>query len=233
MPTITVVGAGPGLGLAIARRFGREGFNVALLARTREKLDTLVAELATEGITAAGFTADILDPSTVAPAFEAMKERFGSVDVFEFSPAPHSPISGFSMDGPLDVTYDNLQPQLEYYLYGAITAAQQVLPAMLEAGKGTLLFTTGGGSISPSPIMGNVNAAQAALRNWVLNVHQVVAKRGVYAAHVAISAWIGQTPGAEPSTIAELYWDLYIAQTQAEAVFTVPVNPDASAAHAS
>lgn len=228
MPTIAIVGAGPGLGLAIARRFGREGFAVALLARTRQKLDTLVAELAAEGVTAAGFTADILDPSTVVTAFEAVKERFGSVDVFEFSPAPHSPIPGFSMDGPLDVTHDNLQPQLEYYLYGAITAARQVLPAMLEARAGTLLFTSGGGSISPSPSMGNVNAAQAALRNWVLNVHQVVAERGVYVAHVAIRAWIGQTPGAEPATIAELYWNLYIARTQAEAVFPVPVLASSS-----
>ncbi len=53
MPTIAIVGAGPGLGLAIARTFGREGFSVALIARTQDKLDRLAADLGAEGITAA------------------------------------------------------------------------------------------------------------------------------------------------------------------------------------
>jgi len=48
-------------------------------------------------------------------------------------------------------------------------------------------FTTGGGSIQPSPLLAHINIAQAALRNWVLNLHTVLTDRGVYAAHVAIS----------------------------------------------
>jgi NADP-dependent 3-hydroxy acid dehydrogenase YdfG len=46
------------------------------------------------------------------------------------------------------VTVDNLQPQIEYYLYGAVAATRQVLPTMLDAGAGTLLFTT---AAAPSP----------------------------------------------------------------------------------
>ncbi|KND37998.1 SDR family NAD(P)-dependent oxidoreductase, partial [Streptomyces stelliscabiei] len=59
MPVIAVIGAGPGLGLSIARRFGREGFQVALVSRTQDKLDALAARLAAEGIEAAGFAADV------------------------------------------------------------------------------------------------------------------------------------------------------------------------------
>lgn len=62
-------------------------------------------------------------------------------------------------------TVDNLKPQIEYTLYGAVVAAQAVMPAMRKAGARTLLFTTGGGSMSPVPALGNVNAAAAALRN--------------------------------------------------------------------
>ena len=121
------------------------------------------------------------------------------------------------MAGPLEVTPDNLQQQIEYYLYGAVTAAAQVLPGMRETGAGTLLFTTGGGSINPNPAMGNINAASAALRNWVLNLHQVLDGTGVYAAHVAISAWIGSgPPEAEPDAIAATYWDLYRSRDRAE-----------------
>jgi hypothetical protein len=66
-------------------------------------------------------------------------------------------------------------------------------------------------------MMGNVNAAAAALRNWILNLHPVVAERGVYAAHVAISAWIGSgPPEAEPDAIARTYWDLCEQRTEAE-----------------
>ncbi|CAM5606291.1 hypothetical protein SANTM175S_01706 [Streptomyces antimycoticus] len=62
---------------------------------------------------------------------------------------------------------------------------------MREAGAGTLLFTSGGGSVDPVPMLGNVNAAGAALRNWVVNLHKELAGSGVYAAHVAINVWIG------------------------------------------
>ncbi|WP_330346856.1 hypothetical protein [Streptomyces sp. NBC_00582] len=62
---------------------------------------------------------------------------------------------------------------------------------MREAGAGTLLFTSGGGSIDSVPMLGNVDAAGAALRNWVLNLNKELAGSGVHAAHVAINVWIG------------------------------------------
>ncbi|NUP21085.1 MAG: SDR family NAD(P)-dependent oxidoreductase, partial [Streptomyces sp.] len=164
MPTIAIIGAGPGMGLAIARTFGSRGFDVALLSRTKEKLQTLVDLLGQEGITAEAFTADVLDRSSLTAALDAVKVRFGAIDVLEYSPAAHTPAAGLTLAAPSEATAENLQPQIEYYLYGGITAAQAVLPAMREAGAGTLLFTTGGGSLDPLPMLGNVNAAQAALR---------------------------------------------------------------------
>jgi NAD(P)-dependent dehydrogenase (short-subunit alcohol dehydrogenase family) len=94
MPTIAIVGAGPGLGLSIAKVFGRNGFSVALVARTREKLDRLAAELAESGVEAEGFAADIMDRSSLTAAFDRIKDRFGAVDVLEYSPAPHDPVPG-------------------------------------------------------------------------------------------------------------------------------------------
>ncbi|TYB60137.1 SDR family NAD(P)-dependent oxidoreductase [Nonomuraea sp. PA05] len=224
MPTIAIVGAGPGLGLAIARTFGGHGFDVALIARTKDKLDSLAARLGAEGVTAAAFPADVLDRPSLAAALDAAAERFGGIDVLEYSPAPHSPVPGLTMAVPTEVTVDNLQPQIEYTLYGALAAARAVLPAMRQAGAGTLLVTTGGGSVHPVPMLGNVNAAAAALRNWVLNLHNELAGSGVYAAHVAINAWIGEggpegIPTATPARIAALYWDLYERRDQPELVF--------------
>lgn len=225
MPTIAIVGAGPGMGLAIARTFGERGFDVALISRTHARLDALAGQLAAEGITAAGFAADVMDRASLSAALEAATSHFGAIDVLEYSPAPHSPVPGITFAVPSEATTENLQPQLEYYLYGAVQAVHVVLPVMREAGAGTLLFTTGGGSIDPSPMMGNVNAAAAALRNWVLNLNKELSGTGVYAGHVAINVWIGSEgpdgiPSAEPDQIAPAYWELHEARDRAELVFT-------------
>lgn len=225
MPTIAIIGAGPGMGLAVARTFGERGFDVALISRTQAKLDALASQLAAEGITAVGFAADVMDRASLAGALEDATSHFGAIEVLEYSPAPHSPVPGITFAVPSEATVENLQPQLEYYLYGAIQAAQVVLPAMRQAGAGTLLFTTGGGSIDPTPMMGNVNAAAAALRNWVLNLNKELAGTGVYAGHVAINVWIGSNgpegiPSAEPGQIAPVYWALHEARDRAEFVFT-------------
>lgn len=224
MPTLAIIGAGPGMGLAIARTFGSRGFDVALIARTKEKLDTLVDRLGQDGIKAAAFPADILDRTALTDALDGVKARFGGIDVLEYSPAPHSPVPGFALATPSEVTVDNLQLQVEYSFYGAVAATRAVLPAMREAGAGTLLFTTGGGSVDPVPMFGNVNAAQAALRNWVLNLDKELTGTGVHAAHVAINVWIGGggpegSPTATPEQIAPLYWDLHEHRDRSEAVF--------------
>jgi NADP-dependent 3-hydroxy acid dehydrogenase YdfG len=214
MPTIAIIGAGPGLGLAIARRFGSEGFDVALISRNKGKLEGLVAELAADGITAAGFPADVLDRPALRAALAATKERFGGIDVVEYSPADASagPLA------PVDIrqaTPENVQPQIEYYLYGAMTATDVVLPELLAAGAGTLLFTTGAGSLYPVAQYGNVTVGGAALRNWALNLGEALSGTGVHVAHIAIALMIAdEAPAAghdflPAGEIAPLYWDLH------------------------
>lgn len=221
MPTIVIVGAGPGLGLSIGKVFGRNGFTVALVARDQTKLDVLAARLRELDIDAAGFAADIMDRLSLVEAFDRIKRRYGAIDVLEYSPAPHNPVPGITMTGPREVSVDNLQPQIDFYLHGAVTATQQVLAAMVDRGAGTLLYTTGGSSVNPNPMMGNVGPAAAALRNWVLSLHQALAGTGVYAAHVPLSVWIGSGgPDTQPDAIAELYWTLHTKRAEAEHLYT-------------
>ena len=221
MPTIAIVGAGPGLGLALARTFGSEGFNVALIARNAAKLDNLVSQLAAEQISAAACTADLTDRRALRQALHSVAKRFDGIDVLEYSPA-----AATGRLTPVDVhqaSPENVQPQMEFYVYGAMTAAAAVLPAMLDAGRGTLLFTTGGGSIRPVPYFGNVTAAMAAFRNWALNLGSAVSTSGVHVAHIAIDVWIGdEAPEGKDSMpardIAPLYWELHTNRTEHELV---------------
>lgn len=103
---------------------------------------------------------------------------------------------------------------MEFYLYGAMEAARAVLPTMLAKGSGTLLVTTGAGSVYPVPYFGNVTAGAAALRNWALNLGGVVAEKGVNVAHMAIGVWIGDTspngmPHLPARQISQRYWEVY------------------------
>lgn len=220
MPTIAVVGAGPGLGLSIAKAFGDHGYSAALVARTQEKLDAFAAQLGESGIEAEGFAADVMDPASIAAAFDRIKERFGAVDVLEYSPAPHNPVPGLSSPTPLEATRDNLQPQIDYYLHGGIAATEQVLPGMLERGSGTILYTTGGTSVDPLAGPAEFTATtigSAALRSYALKLHQGTADTGVYVAHVPLFAWIGAGgPESQPDAIAQHYWSVHTAREGAE-----------------
>ena len=78
MSTIAIIGAGPQLGLAIARTFGSHGFHVALIARDRSRLDGLVSQLGVDGITAAAFPADVLDHEALTQALRDAAGRLVS-----------------------------------------------------------------------------------------------------------------------------------------------------------
>ncbi|MEU6358809.1 SDR family NAD(P)-dependent oxidoreductase [Streptomyces albidoflavus] len=218
MPTLAIVGAGPGLGLSIAKVFGGHGYQVALISRSKDKLDGLVAELAGAGVTAEGFAADVAAPDALTAALRSAAARFGRIDVLEFS--PHA---GLTMTAPEDVTLDALRPQIDSLLYGAVAAVQAVLPGMVEAGSGTLLFTTGGGAVTPYPMLADANIAQAGQRNWALNLHHTLADRGIYVANVAINLMIAAqapdgVPHRAPDEIALDYWHLHTTREQAEHV---------------
>ncbi len=130
--TIAVVGAGPGIGMSVAKRFGREDFNVAVIARNVSSLDKLVRELGNLGIDSTAFRADVLDRSGLVAALQEATRRFGSIDVLEYSPTP----SFDSMREPKDIDVENEQFHLDLQVLGAIAAVRTVLPAMLERQSG-------------------------------------------------------------------------------------------------
>jgi NADP-dependent 3-hydroxy acid dehydrogenase YdfG len=221
--SIAIVGAGPQLGLAIARTFGSKGFDVALISRNHDRLDDLVGKLSADGITSAAFPADALDREALGQALKDAATRFGGIDVLEYSPAgalDSTPPSTASETEPSAVEHE-----MNVQLYGAITATQAVLPAMREAGAGTLLYTTGAGSVRPVPRAAHVSAASAALRNWATNLHKELAGTGVQAAHVALDVTIGTSsfygrPTATADQLSPVYWDLHTThRDEAERIF--------------
>jgi len=215
MKTIAIVGAGAGLGMSIAKKFGQNGFRVALIARNEEKLNQLVIELEQLGIEAASFQADILNKEQIEMAFAAIKEKYGFIDVLEYSPTP----SINTVAPSLDVTEENALYQFQFNVLGALSSVRQVLPDMLDKQSGALLFTTGGAAIHPVPMMGNVGIAISGLRNYIFNLNSELADKGVYAGHLSIGIWMQPNSGVQDK-IADIWYDMYITRDRVEEFIT-------------
>src|SRR5437763_17001591 len=97
-----VVGVGPGLGASVARRFAREGFPLASMARGADKLGPVEAEITASGGRAQSFTCDATDAKSVAAAFGRVKEALGAPEVLVYN------AGAFQMGGLLEITPEQL-----------------------------------------------------------------------------------------------------------------------------
>jgi NADP-dependent 3-hydroxy acid dehydrogenase YdfG len=204
--SLVIVGAGPNLGLAVARRFGREGLAVGLISRTESRLVELVAQLRLDGITAAGAAADIRDSEALARSIRGLAGQLGPVEVLEYSPLPAPEF----MKPVLETTVDDMRGPLEFSVLGAVAATQAVIGPMREAGRGTILFTTGGAAVNPYPARAGVGISFAGEVAYARMLHDALRDEGVHVAHIAIAGRIAPGADNEPDDIAEVLWTHHV-----------------------
>jgi NADP-dependent 3-hydroxy acid dehydrogenase YdfG len=200
--SIVIVGAGPNLGAAVARRFGREGMAVGLVSRDASKLEQLANVLTEEGITADFAAADIRDAEALGAAIRSLAERLGPVEVLEYSPLPAKEF----MKPILETSVDDFRGPLEFSVLGAVAAATAVIAPMVEAGSGSILFTTGGAAIKPYPARAGVGVSFAGEVAYARMLHDELADKGVHVGHTAIAGRIAPGEDHEPDDVAETLW---------------------------
>ena len=210
-----VLGVGPGLGAAISRRFAREGFGVALLARSEESTNPAREEIERSGGEALAVEADATDAASVARAFEQVRTSLGDPEVFVYN------AGAFRMGGILDVSPEDFDACLKANCAGAFYAAQQVLPAMLQQGRGTVILTGATASLRGSAKFSALATGKFALRALAQSMAREFGPQGIHVAHTIIDGQIdtprvrGMSPDREESTmlspdaIAEAYWQLH------------------------
>ncbi|WP_030683633.1 SDR family NAD(P)-dependent oxidoreductase [Streptomyces cellulosae] len=206
MTTFALIGAGPGLGLAAARRFGAAGHTVALIARDAEKLDGLTAELARDDVQARGYTADVLDIESLTAALYAAAADLGTVEILQYSPVPRADF----MKPVLDTSADDLDAPLAFSVKGPVTAVNAVLPGMRELGRGTLLFVNGSSAVRPNPKVAGTSVAFAAESAYARMLHDTLAPENIHAAQLIIPGAI--RPDAEhssPDALAQRLYDIH------------------------
>jgi NADP-dependent 3-hydroxy acid dehydrogenase YdfG len=210
MPSsIVIIGAGPNLGAAVARRFGREGLSVGLIARDETKLAALGADLGALGIDAAYAAADIRDADGLSGAITSLAQRLGPVEVLEYSPLPAREF----MKPILETSVDDVRGPLEFSVLGAVAAVTTVVQPMLERGSGTILFTTGGAAINPYPLRAGVGISFAAEVAYARMLHDELADRGIHVGHTAIAGRIAPGEHHEPDDIADVLWKHHVERS--------------------
>jgi NADP-dependent 3-hydroxy acid dehydrogenase YdfG len=200
--SIVIVGAGPNLGAAVARRFGREGMSVGLIARDAAKLEELANVLNEEGITADFVAVDIRDSDALGAAIGSLAERLGPVEVLEYSPLPAKEF----MKPILETSVEDIRGPLEFSILGAVAAATAVVGPMVEAGSGSILFTTGGAAVKPYPERAGVGVSFAGEVAYARMLHEALADKGVFVGHTAIAGRIAPGEDHEPDDVAETLW---------------------------
>ncbi|MGW9350707.1 SDR family NAD(P)-dependent oxidoreductase [Nocardiopsis flavescens] len=206
MPTIAIIGAGPGLGAASARRFGREGFSVALVSRGAQGPDALRGELAREGIEARGYTADVRDTASLERALDAAAAEPGTVEVLQYSPVP----SREFLRPVLETSPADLAAATAFSVLGPAAAVHRVLPGMRELGRGTVLLVNGASAAAPNGNVAGTSVAFAGESAYGAMLHEALAPEGVHVGQLIVPGAIGGgDPLFEPDALAGRLWGIH------------------------
>lgn len=206
MPVIAIVGAGPGLGAAVARKFGREGFSVALISRDQSKLDAMAAELESDGVTARGYAADVRVPAQLEDALLNAAAELGPISVLQYSPLP----SRDYLKPVLDLTPELALEALQFSALGLIRAARTVLPAMREAQAGSVILINGGTSVKARAGFAGTSVAFPAESAYGEMLHDALEAEGVRVSQLVIPGGIPQLELPNGiDDVAERIWGLH------------------------
>lgn len=220
--TIVVCGYGPGISDGVARKFGAEGFRVALVARSKDKVERAASELAGAGIEAKGFACDLGDPAAVRKMIADARAALGPIAVIHWN--AYAGVAGELLSAdPADV-----RTVFDVGVTGLVVAVQEALPD-LKAQKDPAVLITGGGFAFYDPKVDRLvvewNAmglaiAKAAQHKLAGILSARLAKEGVYVGEVVVlgsvkgTAFDAGNATLEPSKIADKFWQLYQQRTE-------------------
>lgn len=214
---ITIVGMGAGISQAVAEKFGQEGFKVAMLARTEEKLKDIQADLQNQGIEARFFQADAGNSASLKKAFQKIQQELGDTTVLLYNAAK------VKKNHILEETSESIANDFKVNVGGALESVKAVLPAMQAKNEGTILFTGGGLSLYPNPDYGSLALGKAGIRNLAGSLHYAMKNSNIKVSTITVAGFV--TPESNrhtPEAIAEEFWKIHqtpVEQLKAEVVY--------------
>ena len=201
-----VVGVGPGLGAAVARRFAAAGYALALASRNPDRLGALVAEIEAAGGTAKAYRADATKEEDVVGLFEATERDLGPAGVAVFN------ASGRVRKPLIEIEADEFVDAWMRGCFGGFLVGREAARRMLPRKAGTILFTGATASVKAFPLSAGFAVAKYGLRALAESMARALQPEGIHVAHFVIDGAIGQdTDNArlDPAAIAETYYQTH------------------------
>ena len=152
-PVVAVLGVGPGLGAALARRFAK-GYAVAINARRTEYLASLAEEIRADGGQVCEAPADLSDRAQIEALFKTIREQLGPPEVLLYN------AGGGTFGTIADITPEQYENSWRVNAYGAFLSAREVVPDMLERGRGSMLFTGATAGVKAGPPLSGLRSGQ-------------------------------------------------------------------------
>jgi short-subunit dehydrogenase len=207
MGLVVIIGAGKGISYGVARKFGKEGYRIALIARNESKLKQLATDLEQEGIAVAYVVGDVAQEDSLRQAIMHIKETEGEADMILYNP------SGASNKDILDLDWETIKDMLDISVGGYFNLMKMILPEYIKQNHGKLFVTGGGLSLSGDPGMTALSMGKAAQRNLVQAFQKKVTGTDVHIAQVIVRGYVQPTDERyNPAAIADIFWQLFIQQ---------------------
>lgn len=205
--TLLILGAGPGIGLATARRFGREGYHVVLASRNTQRLEGLAEQLAAEGLSASVEAVDVSDTQSI---FELVQRIGDDLHVLHYNAGVlHYDPQGQLLARPLEAESPaSLVSDTQVNLIGAMAAVQAALPLLSGKPQSSVLLTSGGFGVEPSGDFLTLSVGKAGLRALAFALFDPLKRQGVHVATVTVSRLVGPD-SREAAEVAQVFWRLH------------------------
>ena len=215
-PVCAIVGAGQGLGRALAARFASENFDIGLVSRSREGSGAAAeaAVSAGPGARVEFFAADAGQPETVERALHGVASEIGEVEVLVYNARGE-----FTRREPLDMTYAELEEIFRVEVVGAFAAARAVLPAMRRRGAGSVIFSSATAAFRGSATHPLYAIGKFGLRALSQSLAKAYSKDGVHVVHMRLDCDLdvplmrerygddyADAHLADPDAVAQAYW---------------------------
>jgi NAD(P)-dependent dehydrogenase (short-subunit alcohol dehydrogenase family) len=209
-PVCIVTGVGAGTGAAVCRRFAREGYRVAMLARSAESLAEFEAEIAGT----VGFPTDVTDEPALRATLQRVRNELGPARVLVHN------AGNASFGDLMNVDTEKFQQAWKINTLALFVCGQEVAPDMIAAGRGTIIVTGATASLRGGAAFAAFASAKAGQRALAQSMARLLGPKGVHVAYVVIDGVIDMPRTREfmanapkesflaPDEIAETYWQL-------------------------
>ena len=182
-PVCAIVGAGEGLGRALAAKFASHGFDIALVSRS-EKHSPVATEAAANtnaNVRVQFLAADGTRPATIEKALATIATQMGEIEVLIYNAR-----GSFASREPLELTYEELEDNFRLEVVGALASAKSVLPAMRARGKGSVFFSSATAAYRGSATHALYAIGKFGLRALSQSLAKAYSKDGVHIVHVRL-----------------------------------------------